>query len=101
MGSNTGDRLLTIVMFKEVTVAQLPAEGVNVYVADPRTDVLMLAGLQVPAIPSFDVSGSAGAEVFWQYEAAMVGNVGETLLTIVMLKEAGPAQLLADDGVKW
>ena len=31
----------------------------------------------------------------------MVGNVGETLLTIEMLKEAGLAQLLADDGVKW
>jgi hypothetical protein len=27
-------------------------------------DVLMLAGLHVPEIPSFDVGGSAGAEEF-------------------------------------
>jgi hypothetical protein len=66
MGSNTGDRLLTIVMFKVVAVAQLPAEGVNKYVAVPEADVLILAGLQVPVIPSFDVSGSAGAVAFWQ-----------------------------------
>ena len=47
----------------------------------------MLAGLHVPAIPSFDVSGSAGAAALWQYEFAMVGKVGVTLLTMVMLKE--------------
>jgi len=62
-------------------------------------DVLMMAGLHVPAIPSFDVSGSAGAVVFWQYESAIVGKVGEMLLTIVMFKETGVEQLPADDGV--
>jgi hypothetical protein len=56
----------------------------------------MLAGLHVPVIPSFDVAGSAGATVFWQYEFAMVGKVGEILPTIVMFKEAGAAQLPAD-----
>jgi hypothetical protein len=30
MGSNIGVKLLTIVMFKETGVAQLPAVGVNV-----------------------------------------------------------------------
>ena len=59
----------------------------------------MLAGLQVPLTPSFDVSGSAGAVVFWQYEPAIVGKVGEILLTIVMFKETGVEQLPADDGV--
>ena len=59
----------------------------------------MLAGFHVPAIPSFDVGGSAGAVVFWQYEFTMVGKVGEMLITIVTFKEAGVAQLPADDGV--
>jgi hypothetical protein len=56
----------------------------------------MLAGLHVPVIPSFDVCGSTGAVVFWQYEVAKVGKVGEMLLTIVTFKEAGTAQLPAD-----
>jgi hypothetical protein len=61
----------------------------------------MLAGLQVPGTPSADVAGSAGAAAFWQYEAAMVGKVGEIFPTTEMLIEAGVAQLAADDGVKW
>jgi hypothetical protein len=55
----------------------------------------MLAGLHVPVIPSFDVVGSAGAVVFWQYEPAMVGKVGEIRAMIVTFKEAGVAQLPA------
>jgi hypothetical protein len=62
-------------------------------------DVLMLAGLHVPVIPSFDVDGSAGAMVFWQYELAVVGKLGEMLPTIVTFIEAGVAQLPADDGI--
>jgi hypothetical protein len=85
-----------MVMFKETGVAQLPADGVNVYVAVPGTDVLMLAGLHVPLIPSFETSGNAGAAVFWQYEFAMVGKVGETVPTIVIFKETGFAQLPAE-----
>ena len=54
-----------MVMFIEPLTTQLPAdEGVNVYVSVPRTDVLMLAGLQVPAIPSFDMGGSSGGVEF-------------------------------------
>jgi hypothetical protein len=59
----------------------------------------MLAGLHVPVIPSFDVVGSTGSPVFWQYEFAMVGKVGVTLPMMVMLKETEEAQLPAD-GVK-
>jgi hypothetical protein len=59
----------------------------------------MLAGLHVPVIPSFDVSGSAGAKSFWQYEFVNVGNVGEILLAIAMIIEAGIAQLPPADGV--
>src|SRR5450755_2337449 len=95
MASNIRVKLLTIVIFKETGVEQLPAVGVNIYVAVPRTDTLMLAGLHVPVIPSIDTSGSAGAVAFWQYEFAMVGKVGVTLPTIVMFKEAGVAQMPA------
>ena|SRR5450631_3988905 len=55
----------------------------------------MLAGLHVPVIPSFDVGGSAGAVVFWQYEFANVGKVGETVATMVTFNEAGLAQVPA------
>jgi len=59
----------------------------------------MLAGFHVPAIPSFEVVGSAGAVVFWQYEFAIVGKVGVRLLTIVILKETGLEQMPVDVGV--
>ena len=58
-------------------------------------DVLMLAGLHTPAIPSSDVGGSAGAVEFWQ-SGPITSNVGEMLLTIVMFKETGIAQLPTD-----
>ena|SRR5665811_635685 len=95
MGSNTSVSELTIVIFIETGVEQLPAVGVNEYVAVPRTDVLMLAGLHVPVIPSTDTRGSAGAVEFWQYTFAIAGKVGVTMPTIVMFKEAGVAQLPA------
>ncbi len=88
-----------IVIFKEAGIAQLPVDGVNIYVAVPGTDVLMLAGLHVPVIPSFDVNGSAAAAAFWQYEFAIVVKVGEMFPTIVTFKEDGIAQLPVDDGV--
>jgi hypothetical protein len=61
--------------------------------------VLMLAGLHVPVIPSFDVSSSAGAAAFWQYEFANGGKVGVMLLTIVMFKETGIEQVPTVVGV--
>jgi hypothetical protein len=36
---------------------------------------------------------------FWQYEFAIVGKVGEMLLTIVMFKETGIEQVPTDVGV--
>src|SRR5579862_7376396 len=95
MGSNVGRRLLTMVMVIETGVAQLPAEGVNVYVTVPRADVLMLVGFHVPVTPSFDTSGRTVTPVFWQYEFATVGKVGVTLAAIVMIKETGVEQLPA------
>ena len=59
-------------------------------------DVLMLAGLHVPEIPSFDVGGRTGAVVFWQYEFAIVGKVGVMLPIIVMLIETVVAQVPGD-----
>jgi hypothetical protein len=64
MGSNIGVKLLKVVMLTEVGVAQRPADGVNVYVTVPAMDVLIVAGLQVPVIPSFEVRGSIGAVEF-------------------------------------
>jgi hypothetical protein len=64
MVGNVGETFITIVTFIEAVVAQLPADGVNLYVAVPSADVLMLAGLHVPVIPSFDMSGSTGAVEF-------------------------------------
>ena len=73
--------------------------GVKVYEVRPRFAVLIEEGLQVPLTPSFDAGGSAGAMSFRQYESAIVGKVGEMLLTIVTFKEAGVEQLAAEDGV--
>jgi len=59
----------------------------------------MLAGLQIPVIPSTEEVGSAGAVVFWQYEFAMVGKVGVILPTTVIFKKTGAEQVPGDDGV--
>jgi hypothetical protein len=42
-------------------------------------------------IPSLDVVGSAAAVAFWQIEVGTAGNVGTTLLTIVIFTETGVA----------
>jgi hypothetical protein len=91
---NVGVRLATIVMFKETGVEQRPAVGVNVYVTVPRIVVLMLTGLHVPVIPSFEVNGNAGGIEFWQ-SGPMAANVGMTVPTIVIFKETGVEQLPA------
>jgi len=73
--------------------------GVNVYTVLPTFAVLIVEGFQVPLTPSFDVVGNAGVMSFRQYESAIVGKVGEMVLTMVMVIEAGVAQLPEDDGV--
>jgi hypothetical protein len=55
----------------------------------------MLAGLHVPVIPSFDTGGNVGGVELWQ-RGPMASNVGVSVLTIVMFKEAEFAQLPAD-----
>jgi len=80
-------------------VPHCPAAGVKVYNVLPTFTVLIEEGLQVPVIPSTDFNGRTGAEAFWQNESFNVGKDGETLVAIVMFKETGVAQLLADDGV--
>jgi hypothetical protein len=75
--------------------------GVNVYTVLPALAVLIEEGFQDPSIPSFDFAGSAGAMSFRQYESPIVGKVGDMVLTIAMLIEAGVAQLPMDDGVNW
>jgi hypothetical protein len=64
MFGKVGKTVPTMVMFKKAGFAQLPATGVNVYVTVPKADVLMMAGLHVPVIPSFDSGGSAGGVEF-------------------------------------
>jgi len=59
----------------------------------------MLAGLQVPVIPSFDVGGRTGTVAFWQYESAIVGKVGKMLRTIVIFIETGTEQVPTVVGV--
>lgn len=49
--------------------------GVNVYVVVPTVDVLIVAGLQVPANPLSDVVGSVGAVLFW-HSGPIGVNVG-------------------------
>jgi hypothetical protein len=56
----------------------------------------MVAGLHVPATPSLEVAGSAGAVAFWQIEVGIVGKVGTRLSTIVIFTDTGAAQEPAD-----
>ena len=64
----------------------------------PAVAVLIVAGLQVPVIPLFDVVGRTGAVLFWQSGPIAV-NVGVTCGSMVMLKVAVVAHCPAD-GVK-
>ena len=96
---NTGGGLIMIVICADTP--HCPPVGVNVYSVLPAFAVLIEDGFQVPLIPSFDVDGSAGAKSFRQYEFAIIGKVGDMVLTIVMFIEAGVAQFPEDDGVNW
>jgi hypothetical protein len=55
---NTGTVLGVTFTFSEVVVAHCPAVGVNVYV--PVVLLSIVAGVQVPVMPLFDVEGSDG-----------------------------------------
>jgi len=64
IGGKVGFKLVTTVISTDTGLAQLPVVGVNVYVVVPSDDVLIVAGLHVPVIPSSDVPGSAGGVPF-------------------------------------
>jgi hypothetical protein len=83
--------LSTIVMLIEPGPAHCPAAGVNVYRVVPIADVLIIAGLHIPVIPSLEVVGNAGAVVLRQIEFGTAGKVGITFPMIVMLKGVGLA----------
>ena len=56
----------------------------------PVALVLMVAGLHVPVIPLVEVTGNAGAALFWQSGPIGV-NTGVTCELTVMLRVAGAA----------
>ena len=58
-------------------------EGVNVYVVVPVADVLIVAGLHVPAILLFEVDGNDGGVAFW-HSGPICVKVGVTLPLMVM-----------------
>lgn len=70
--------------------AQLPA-GVNVSVEVPGIPVSMVAGLQVPVTPLFEVPGNVGAADPWQIGAICV-KLGVIVPVISTLTVTGTAQ---------
>jgi hypothetical protein len=66
----------TVIMIGN-TLAHCPALGVNVYVAVPEIEVLIVVGFQVPVIPFNEVEGNTGAVPPTQ-RAGIVLNVGTT-----------------------
>jgi hypothetical protein len=51
---------------------------------DPRVAVLIVAGLQVPAVPSLDVAGNPGAVEFWQ-KGPIASKVGATEEAVIVI----------------
>ena len=50
----------------------------------PAADVLIVAGLHVPAIPLFEIDGNASAVLFW-HSGPICVNVGMVCAFTVML----------------
>ena len=64
----------TMLTFNTAGGAHTPADGVNVYGVEPTIEVLIVAGDQVPEIPSFETLGKVGAAAPSHAEIAL--NVG-------------------------
>ena len=81
-------------MLMVVPLPHCPAEGVNVYVAVPDVEVVIVAGLHVPVMPFVEVVGSAGGVLFWHNGPSCV-KVGatpeETTIFIVAVDPHWPA----------
>lgn len=60
-----------------VPEAHCPGLGVKVYVVVPTAEVLIVAGLQVPAMLLLDVAGNAGAVAF-RHKGAIGEKFGVT-----------------------
>ena len=87
MAVNTGVICTSMVIFNVVDVAHWPAVGVKVYVVVPTTDVLIVAGLQLPLMPLLDIAGNTGAAELRQSEpnGLKVGVIiGLTVTSIVV-----------------
>ena len=74
-----------------VTIAeQSPLVGVNVKVNVPAVSVLIVAGLHVPVTPFVEVSGKAGAVLFWQSGSTLTntGMIWVLIVTEILVEEA-------------
>ena len=80
---NAGVTLAVITIFIITVAAQ--DNGVKVYAVVPTTVVLIIDGLQVPAIPSFESRGSSGAVDPWHKGPIWV-NVGVTEEEVFIIK---------------
>ena len=87
---NVGVMLGRIVTVSVVLVTHCPGVGVKVYT--PKTWLLTVAGLQVPAIPLVEVLGKAGATPPWQIANTVPKvNVGVTLgITVTFIVDDNP-----------
>ena len=89
--ANVGVVLLLTVTVNVVGKAQRPAAGVKVYV--PEAVLLIVAGLQVPAMPLVELAGNAGAVAPLQMASVVPNaNTGVTFGFTVTVKLAGKAQ---------
>ncbi len=66
-----------IVILILAVVAHWPPVSVNMYSVVPNADVLIVAGLHVPAMPFVDVAGNEGGVEFW-HKGPIGSNVGAT-----------------------
>jgi hypothetical protein len=98
MGSNVGTICDVISISIDAVEPHWPPVGVNVYVVLPIVDVLIVAGLHVPVMPSNDVVGKAAATDPWQ-KGPIGLNVTATSGMIVILSFFSSAHCPAS-GVK-
>jgi hypothetical protein len=78
---NWGSVGAIISMSSGTGVAHCPSVGVNVYVAVPAVNVLIVAGVQVPVMPLIEVAGKTGTALFWHKGpiALNSGSVGAVI----------------------
>ncbi|KAF5030964.1 hypothetical protein DSECCO2_632680 [anaerobic digester metagenome] len=75
------------------------SSGVKVKVKVPATAVLMVAGFQIPVMPSIEAAGRAGATLFWQ-RGPIWAKVGTISSVITMSMVVGTPHWSGSSGVK-